>query len=820
MKRSVLSLAALALAFMSLAASEEEPFRKKAIACSWDLGNFSFADILSNKSAFAAMPFDGARLYPNGAKGPDGNLLKVSWPMRGAAWPTDVFDGLVPTLREVTAMRPFRHSFLGLCISSGKKDRLDIRDDAAWRRAFGNVRLIARLARQGGCKGLIVDPEDYGGGRQYYRLDVDPPLDEALPLARRRGREFAEAIFGEFPEATVLSYWLWSARRGYLDEPGGVASAVRRHGDLWYAFLDGVLDGISPQGRLVDGDEYSYNYNPFSGTRFTYTDCLNRNRACIAGVSPENRMKFRAHVLMGCALYLDRYTNAEGSFYYSGPVSGSRLLHFDENFTAALQAADEYVWLWAEKHAWIDWKVHGPAVNRIAFTEHQTWNDRLPGIYDSILSTLDPERFLTERFPALRGRTTCTNVFSVTEMTVSGRQKDGRGLAVRNAERADRYVIECEASGDAPGVETAFSSAKGRQWGIAPVRREGPGKHRYLVKILPETVRTGIRCYTTGGTNAVANFTGIAAYRLPREDGYYLSGDWALDIAGRATWFSLDGGETADELPWLASSPMPSKVTRDADGRMTLTSSYAHPDHPDWAWTRTLSFTPNGTDEMDCAFFETRANRPGGDIRAHGVARRIPPPPKRPDLDKLKYGEPVDLLKDGLKGWGRRNRDKESHWTFKGGVLENHGAGGANIRTKRNDFEDFKLSFDVRADKDCNSGVYLRGIYEIQIADSYGKPLDSHNMGAPYGRLTPTCAAERKAGEWQHIDVILCDRHVTVTLNGRRIINNRFIRGITGGAMTSDEFKPGPICLQGDHDGGAYRRMILTPILKETKKDR
>ena len=121
MKRSVLSLAALALAFMSLAASETEPFRKKAIACSWDLGNFSFADILSNKAAFAALPFDGARLYPNGAKGADGSLLKVGWPMRGAAWPTDVFDGFVPTLREVTAMWPFRHSFLGLCISSGKR---------------------------------------------------------------------------------------------------------------------------------------------------------------------------------------------------------------------------------------------------------------------------------------------------------------------------------------------------------------------------------------------------------------------------------------------------------------------------------------------------------------------------------------------------------------------------------------------------------------------------------------------------------------------------------------------------------------------------
>ena len=196
------------------------------------------------------------------------------------------------------------------------------------------------------------------------------------------------------------------------------------------------------------------------------------------------------------------------------------------------------------------------------------------------------------------------------------------------------------------------------------------------------------------------------------------------------------------------------------------------------------------------------------------VARRIPTLGRVPQLSAFEYGEPIDLLKDGLAGWEPKEKDRESRWTFRDGVLENCGS-GANLVTKRRDFEDFKLSYDVRVDKDCNSGVYLRGIYELQVADSFGKPLDCHNMAALYGRIAPTVSAEKPAGEWQHVEAILCDRHLTVTLNDERIIDKQRIYGITGGAITADEFVPGPLYLQGDHKGGAFRNMILTPIVNK-----
>ncbi len=113
-----------------------------------------------------------------------------------------------------------------------------------------------------------------------------------------------------------------------------------------------------------------------------------------------------------------------------------------------------------------------------------------------------------------------------------------------------------------------------------------------------------------------------------------------------------------------------------------------------------------------------------------------------------------------------------------------------------------------------NSGIYLRGIYEVQVADTYGKRLDSHNMGGIYSRITPTVNAEKPAGEWQTYDITLVDRHVTVVLNGKTIIDNQPLLGCTGGALWSDEFRPGPIYLQGDHTGVCYRNMVLKPVAK------
>ncbi|HYF35262.1 MAG TPA: DUF1080 domain-containing protein, partial [Prosthecobacter sp.] len=201
------------------------------------------------------------------------------------------------------------------------------------------------------------------------------------------------------------------------------------------------------------------------------------------------------------------------------------------------------------------------------------------------------------------------------------------------------------------------------------------------------------------------------------------------------------------------------------------------------------------------------------------TGKLIPALPPRPDLAKVKFGEPVVLFngKD-LTGWRLIKPDSDMGWSAKDGVLMNRvdkasGKHYGNLRTDA-EFEDFNLKLEVRTLPNSNSGIYLRGIYEVQIAESFGKPVDSHHMGALYSRITPAVAAEKPIGEWQTLDITLVDRHLTVILNGKTIIDNQPVLGCTGGALTSDEFKPGPIFLQGDHTDVDYRNLVLRPVVK------
>ena len=113
--------------------------------------------------------------------------------------------------------------------------------------------------------------------------------------------------------------------------------------------------------------------------------------------------------------------------------------------------------------------------------------------------------------------------------------------------------------------------------------------------------------------------------------------------------------------------------------------------------------------------------------------------------------------------------------------------------------------------KGSNSGIYLRGRYEVQVEDGGGPEPRSVDMGGVYGFLVPNENATTGADTWQTFDITLVGRRVTVVLNGKTIIADQTIPGITGGALDSDEGAPGPIFLQGDHGTVSYRNIVLTP---------
>ena len=161
-----------------------------------------------------------------------------------------------------------------------------------------------------------------------------------------------------------------------------------------------------------------------------------------------------------------------------------------------------------------------------------------------------------------------------------------------------------------------------------------------------------------------------------------------------------------------------------------------------------------------------------------------------------------------LDGWHTVGRG-ESAWSAVSGVLQNSKS-GANLATDQK-FEDFKLHMEFRVPKGANSGVYLRGRYELQIDDAAGLDPSSHHLGGVYGFIAPSESVARAAGEWQSMDVTLVGRMITYDLNGTTIISNREIPGITGGALDSVEADPGPLLLQGDHGPVDYRNIVVTP---------
>ena len=155
------------------------------------------------------------------------------------------------------------------------------------------------------------------------------------------------------------------------------------------------------------------------------------------------------------------------------------------------------------------------------------------------------------------------------------------------------------------------------------------------------------------------------------------------------------------------------------------------------------------------------------------------------------WGAPLDLLAAGLGGWRLEDPDGKTFWAIVNGELVNSNR-GTNLIT-REVFTDFKLHIEVNVPTDGNSGIYLRGRHEVQVSDDYGKSPDNKRMGGIFGQVTPLALPARQAGEWQAFDITLIGRRVTVVLNGRTVIADQIIPGITGGALDSDEGAPGPI---------------------------
>jgi Domain of Unknown Function (DUF1080) len=305
-------------------------------------------------------------------------------------------------------------------------------------------------------------------------------------------------------------------------------------------------------------------------------------------------------------------------------------------------------------------------------------------------------------------------------------------------------------------------------------------------------------------------------------------GGWALTLPGDHTgWLGVESNRKRidAQMLWGWGSVFKLDGAR-LDGEKLVLTRLHQEDRkkPDGTTAKTkvaetITVTRDG-DSLKLVTVTPKADGAGED-RAEFTGKRLPPMPPAPMLRYVKFGEPVQLFNgSNLDGWRLVEPDAVNGWSVHDGILANNEAQEegkpekqyGNLRTVA-EFEDFMLHAETRLPKDGNSGIYLRGIYEVQVYDSFGKPLDSHNMGAIYSRIKPTVNAEKPAGEWQTLDITYVKRHATVVLNGIKIIDNQPILGPTGGALWPEVDRPGPIYLQGDHTGIEYRNIVLRPVV-------
>ena len=379
---------------------------KKYVGLFFDVFNTTPSNILANADQFAKYtPYlDGVAIgITANVVDENGSVITAKHHQimhRSQRWTREEIKKHLPYLKEIAKKPNLTESMLLFWMSPSGDNRITWDDDEGWANYAENMANVAWLAKEAGLKGLMLDPEEYAaqGGKfaQYIHCYKDPPFPETAKLARQRGREVFSRVFKEFPDAVIFSLWTFNKFRFWME--GGrqpfPLSNVEQSGELLTHFLNGMVDVMPPEVRVVEGSEqYSG-----SATQNAYKDSfISAATTAISLVAPENVAKYRSQFYFSNTHYFDMYrTNASpASLWYHGPVDGSRLEHMRLNFEQSYQVATKYVWLYGEGSGKLfNWRDGH-------YGKKKTWEELAPGMTETIMLVKNPLGLSAERKSAL-----------------------------------------------------------------------------------------------------------------------------------------------------------------------------------------------------------------------------------------------------------------------------------------------------------------------------------------------------------------------------------------------------------------------------------
>ena len=341
-----------------LAMTADAAPRKQLIEFGWDEPGTRF--MRDHIAQLQASPFDGCVFHVDytTAAGDSDSFTWAFWGHR--RYEERQLDAARADLKA-TKFGRFRENFLRVNVTPADLDWFE--DHGA---VMNNLELAARLAKQGGCRGVLFDIEQYQGKLWNFRVQTKSrPRTWAEMEARVRslGAEAMRALERGYPGLTLFMTFAYSLP---LEETGwGQRSLPMADYGLLVPFLDGMVSAASDSAVIVDGHELSYPYR--DPARFAAKADSMRNGVQRLAAQPD---RYRKRLSVSFGIWLDNNHYELGWDARDPSRNHFTPGAFATSVQAALDHADRYVWIYTETPQW--WSRSGGP-------------QALPAAYDSVL---------------------------------------------------------------------------------------------------------------------------------------------------------------------------------------------------------------------------------------------------------------------------------------------------------------------------------------------------------------------------------------------------------------------------------------------------